>query len=56
MFNLGQEHTRGHFVKALLEGVGYNLRWIFENYKRDFGFAPERIRAIGGGSVNESWI
>jgi len=56
VFNLGQEHTRGHFVKALLEGVGYNLRWIFENYRRDFGFDPEVIRAIGGGSVNESWM
>lgn len=56
VFNLGQEHTRGHFVNALLEGVGYNLRWIFENYQRDYGFRPSKIRAIGGGSVNESWM
>ncbi len=56
VFNLGQEHTRGHFVKALLEGVAFNLRWIFANYKRDFGFNPDTIRAIGGGSVNESWM
>jgi xylulokinase len=56
VFNLGQEHSRGHFVKALLEGVGYNLKWIFENFWRDFGFNPERIRAIGGGSVNDSWM
>lgn len=56
VFNLGQEHTRGHFVKALLEGVAFNLRWIFENYRRDFGFEPEIIRAIGGGSVNKSWM
>jgi len=56
VFNLGQEHTRGHLVNALLEGVAYNLRWIFENYRRDFGFKPSKIRAIGGGSVNESWM
>jgi xylulokinase len=56
IFNLGPEHTRGHFVKALLEGVGYNLRWIFENYRRDFGFNPLKIRAIGGGSVNREWM
>ena len=56
VFNLGQEHTRGHFVKALLEGVAFNLRWIFENYARDFGFNPVKIRAIGGGSVNENWM
>lgn len=56
IFNLGLEHGRGHFVKALLEGVGFNLRWIFENYRRDFGFMPEKIRAIGGGSVNAPWM
>ena len=56
VFNLGPEHTRGHFVKAMLEGVAFNLRWIFENYRRDFGFNPETIRAIGGGSVNENWM
>lgn len=56
IFNLGLEHTRGHFVKALLEGVGFNLRWIFENYRRDFGFHPEKIRAIGGGSLNNLWM
>jgi len=56
VFNLGLEHTRGHFVKALLEGVAFNLRWIFENYARDFGFNPSTIRAIGGGSVNDKWM
>jgi xylulokinase len=43
-------------VKALLEGIGYNLRWIFENYRRDFGFNPLKFRAIGGGSVNREWM
>ena len=56
VFNLGPEHTRGHFVKALLEGVGFNLRWIFSNYDKDFGFKPQKIRAIGGGSVNGDWM
>jgi xylulokinase len=56
IFNIGLEHTRGHFVNALLEGIAYNLRWIFENYQRDFGFVPDKIRAIGGGSVNQQWM
>jgi xylulokinase len=56
IFNLGPEHTRGHFVKAMLEGVAFNLRWIFENYRRDFGIKPQKIRAIGGGSVNGKWM
>ncbi len=56
IFNLGLEHNRGHFVKALLEGVGFNLRWIFENLQRDFEYNPQKIRAIGGGSVNGAWM
>ena len=56
VFNLGLEHARGHIVKALLEGVAFNLRWIFENYNCDFGFNPSKIRAIGGGSVNDKWM
>jgi len=56
VFNLGLEHTRGHIINAMLEGIGYNLRWIFENYKKDYGFAPGTIRAIGGGSVNDKWM
>jgi xylulokinase len=56
VFNLSLEHTRGHVVKAMLEGVAFNLRWIFENYTRDFSFAPDSIRAIGGGSVNDQWM
>jgi len=56
LFNLGLEHTRGHVVRALAEGIGYNLRWIVENFRRDFGFAIPRLRVIGGGSQNEHWM
>jgi xylulokinase len=56
VFNLSLEHTRGHFVKALSEGIGYNLRWIFENYEKDFKFNIPGFRFIGGGSQNDQWM
>jgi xylulokinase len=56
IFNIGLEHTRGHMVNALLEGVGYNLKWIFDIFKKDFRFDMDSIRAIGGGSVNDKWM
>jgi xylulokinase len=43
-------------VKALLEGIGFNLRWTLENFKQDFNFDVNVIRAIGGGSVNDQWM
>lgn len=56
LFNLGHEHTRGHVVRALAEGVAYNLRWIIDNYRRDFRFDIPRLRVIGGGSQNDRWM
>lgn len=56
IFNLGMEHTRGHFIRALFEGIGYNLRWIIENYEKDFNFNIPEFRFIGGGSQNDLWM
>ena len=56
IFNIGLEHRRGHVANALLEGIGFNLKWILMNQEKDFGFSPDKIRAIGGGSVNDKWM
>lgn len=56
IFNLGLEHTRGHIMRALLESIGYNLKWTIENIKKDYGIAISKLTIIGGGSQNESWM
>lgn len=56
IFNLGMEHSRGHFIRALFEGIGFNLRWIIENYVKDFKFNISEFRFIGGGSQNDLWM
>jgi xylulokinase len=56
MFNLGHNHTRGHILRAMSEGIAFNLRWIIENFEKDFGFSIPRLRIIGGGSQNEPWM
>ncbi len=56
VFNLSLEHTRAHFVRALYEGIGYNLRWILDNYEKDFKFKITNFRFIGGGSQNKLWM
>ena len=33
-----------HMMKALYEGIGYNLRWILENYEKDYGFHCRQFR------------
>jgi Sugar (pentulose and hexulose) kinases len=56
LFNINEEHTREHLMRAVYEGIGYNLRWILENFKKDYGFACSSFRIIGGGAQDEVWM
>jgi len=56
LFNISMDHTREHMMKAVYEGIGYNLRWILENYKEDYGFECNNLRIIGGGALTNSWM
>ena len=56
MFNLTHHHTRAHILRAMSEGIAFNIRWILENFEKDFGFSIPCLRIIGGGSQSESWM
>jgi xylulokinase len=56
IFNLSMEHTRGHLIRALFEGIGYNIRWTMENLERDYKFKIPEFRFVGGGSKNSLWM
>jgi xylulokinase len=56
VFNVGLEHSRAHFLRALLEGIGYNLRWTLDQFQRDYGLTAPRLRATGGGATNDPWL
>jgi xylulokinase len=53
--NLSLGTTRAHLVRAVLEGVAYNSRWLFDAVER---FAKRRLdplRVIGGGATSDLW-
>jgi xylulokinase len=52
---LSLRHHRAHLVRAVLEGVAHNLRWVLDVVGRK-GLAPERLRVIGGGVRSELWM
>ena len=56
LFNINMVHTREHLMRAVYEGIGYNLRWILENYKADYGFSCDNFRIIGGGALDDGWM
>jgi len=53
-FGLTAAHTRGHMIRAILEGVAFSLRDSFEIFK-ELGIPVEQIRASGGGSRSFLW-
>jgi xylulokinase len=55
-FNLSADHHREHLLRAVYEGVAYNLRWIMEVMERSFGHRQEVFRVIGGGARGGPWM
>lgn len=47
-------HTRGHLYRALLEGLTFGMREVYEQL-RQAGAPMQRIRITGGGAVNPNW-
>ena len=55
-FNLSADHTREHLLRAVYEGVAYNLRWIIEIVEKTFGFPLPTLRVVGGGARGAPWM
>ncbi|HWD52470.1 MAG TPA: FGGY-family carbohydrate kinase [Acidimicrobiales bacterium] len=53
--NLSLGTTQAHLVRAVLEGVAYNSRWLFEAVEEFAGRRLEPIRIIGGGANSDLW-
>jgi xylulokinase len=54
-FNQSLGVTRGHLVRAVLEGVAYNSRWLLRYVERFIKRRLETITAVGGGARSELW-
>ena len=55
-FNLSADHTREHLLRAVYEGVAYNLRWMIEIVEKKFKYPLPVLRLIGGGVRGDIWM
>lgn len=53
-FGLNPRHTKGHMIRAVMEGVVYALRDSVEII-REMGIPISQVRAIGGGAKSPLW-
>jgi xylulokinase len=53
--NMSLRTDRATLVRAVLEGVAYNARWLFDRYQKFLGRDTTSIRIIGGGARSPLW-
>ena len=54
LIGLAATHTRGHIVRAVLEGVAFSLRDSFTIFN-ELGVPVRRVRLGGGGARSPLW-
>jgi xylulokinase len=53
--NLSLATTRAHLVRAVLEGVAFNSRWLHDAVERFVKRRLDPLRVIGGGATSDLW-
>jgi D-xylulose kinase len=48
-------HTRAHIIRAILEGVSYEIRTNIE-VMRELGLPSQEVRVTGGAARSETWM
>jgi xylulokinase len=55
LFGLKLSTTRAEVLRAVLEGITYEIKWNL-SILSEAGFALDELRAIGGGAKSETWM
>lgn len=53
--NISLNTTRAHMVRAVLEGVAFNARWLLKYVEKMTKKKMETINIIGGGATSDLW-
>ena len=55
IFNLSLENSRADIIRAVLEGVAFNTRWLLQPFEKFLGRRLEAIHIVGGGANSDVW-
>ncbi|CAB4715440.1 MAG: carbohydrate kinase [Actinobacteria bacterium] len=53
--NLSLRSDQESMVRAVMEGVAFNARWLFDAYEKFLGRRSDSLRIIGGGAQSDLW-
>ena len=49
------DHTKSHFVRAVIEGLGYETRRMIELMRQGAGDSISEVRMYGGSAKSDTW-
>jgi len=55
LFNLSLENTREDIIRAFLEGVAFNTRWLLPPTEKFLGRKVTELAIVGGGGKSDVW-
>ena len=55
LYNLSLHNTRADVVRAFLEGVALNTRWLMKPVEKFLARSVSKIHLAGGGATSEIW-
>jgi xylulokinase len=55
IFNLSLENSRADIIRAVLEGVAFNTRWLLQPFEKFLGRRLDSIHIVGGGANSNVW-
>ncbi|CAB4825069.1 MAG: carbohydrate kinase [Actinobacteria bacterium] len=53
--NISLRTDEAMMIRAVMEGVAFNSRWLFDSYEKFLGKKPASVRIIGGGAQSDLW-
>jgi xylulokinase len=55
IYNLSLENSREDIIRAVLEGVAFNTRWLLRPFEKFLGRSLDCINMVGGGAASNIW-
>ncbi len=55
LYNLSLRNTREDIIRAFLEGIAFNTRWLLKPVEKFLGRKTQSINIVGGGAQSDVW-
>jgi xylulokinase len=55
LYNLSLHNTREDIIRAFLEGIAFNTRWLLKPVEKFLGRKTQSINIVGGGAQSDVW-